>query len=287
MNIARELVVVAKEVVAGNMEYAIWGIPKGGSSDTLLIAMPDGKPITNRAEALRFVKLLQDKYGARKVRVQEIDMSGELDWMKEIKMAKEVVAWEGRMNFPRSFYIPKNAPGLKQLDEGKDVGLEFWSYEDGRGGVYGLAFGGKANKPLWHYRFRNQEKFEEQVRLTISDRKSHAERIEKQKQERTQFKHTLKEGDIMYSSWGYDQTNIDFYQVVAVGEKSVKIRKIGQKTVGSATTSEEVVADPNHFVGPPMTKVVRPGDVVSIASYASAYKWDGKPKYQTAFGFGH
>jgi len=217
MNIARELVAVAKEVVAGNKEYAIWGIPKGGSSDTLLLATPQGKPIESRAEANKFVKLLQDKYGARNVRVQEIDLSGELDWMKEIKMAKEIVAWEGRMNFPRSFYIPKNAPGLKQLDEGKDVGLEFWSYEDGKGGIYGLAFGGKANKPLWHYRFRSPDQFEKQVKETIDSRKSHAETMDKRRQERTQYRHTLKEGDILYSSWGYDQTNIDFYQVVAVG----------------------------------------------------------------------
>jgi hypothetical protein len=68
----------------------------------------------------------------------------------------------------------------------------------------------------------------------------------------------------------------------------VKIRKIEQKVVGSGDiTSEQVVAAPNHFDGPPMTKVVRPGDVVSIASYASAYKWDGRPLHQTAFGFGH
>jgi hypothetical protein len=270
MNIARELIAAAKDVMAARkLKYRGYTIEESGFN--YYITDPSG----HRA------------FGEVPASVETAKKWIDMDIREKGRTGKEVVAWE-RMNLPRSFYIPKNALGLKQLDEGKDIGLEFWSYEDGRGGVYGLAFGGKANKPLWHYRFRNQEKFEEQVRLTISDRKSHAERIEKQKQERTQYRHTLKEGDILYSSWGYDQTNIDFYQVVGVAEKSVKIREIEKKVVGSGDiTSDHVIAAPNHFAGPPMTKVVRPGDVVSIASYANAYKWDGKPKYQTALGFGH
>ena len=80
--LASELLVLAKEVVAGK-EYAIWGIPQGQHEDTLLVAMPNGKPITDKNEAKRIVALLEKKYGATKVRIQEIDLSGELDWMKE------------------------------------------------------------------------------------------------------------------------------------------------------------------------------------------------------------
>lgn len=40
-----------------------------------------------------------------------------------------------------------------------------------------------------------------------------------------------KVGDIVYNSWGYEQTNIDFAQVVAVGERSVTIRAICGETV--------------------------------------------------------
>jgi hypothetical protein len=38
-------------------------------------------------------------------------------------------------------------------------------------------------------------------------------------------------GDILYSSWGYDQTNIDFYKVVKVSEFSVWIQELGKKIV--------------------------------------------------------
>ena len=64
--------------------------------------------------------------------------------------------------------------------------------------------------------------------------------------------HDLKVGDILYSSWGYDQTNIDFYQVTAVGVHSVKIREIEQKVVGGSTGSDLVTAEPGKFKGPEM-----------------------------------
>ena len=39
-------------------------------------------------------------------------------------------------------------------------------------------------------------------------------------------KHDIKIGDIFYNSWGYDQTNIDFYQVVGTTAKTISIRQI-------------------------------------------------------------
>lgn len=45
----------------------------------------------------------------------------------------------------------------------------------------------------------------------------------------------IKIGDIMFNSWGYEQTNIDFYQVVDISEKgTVSIRPIqGEQVEGS------------------------------------------------------
>ena len=201
--------------------------------------------------------------------------------------SKEVTAWGGRPAMPRSFYIPKTAPNLKQIPEGQDLDLEFWSYEDSKGGIYGLAFWGKQNKPLWHYHFRSQDQLDKQIQETIQSRKSHVDTMQERRQKRLEYKHNLKEGDILYSSWGYDQTNIDFYQVIEVGEKSVKIRGIGSKIVDSSPGSDMVAAVPGSFHGPTMTKMVGQGDVVRISSYASAYPWDGKPKHETAAGYGH
>lgn len=46
----------------------------------------------------------------------------------------------------------------------------------------------------------------------------------------------LKVGDIFYSSWGYDQTNIDFYKVLEITKsgKSARIQMVGQKITRDA-----------------------------------------------------
>ena len=42
----------------------------------------------------------------------------------------------------------------------------------------------------------------------------------------------VKVGDIFTASWGYDQTNVDFFQVVALcGESSVRVREVNPKVV--------------------------------------------------------
>jgi hypothetical protein len=54
-------------------------------------------------------------------------------------------------------------------------------------------------------------------------------------------------GQIVYSSWGYDQTNIDFYKVIRKTAAMVELRAIGQKYLESTSSmSEYVVADADN-----------------------------------------
>lgn len=101
-------------------------------------------------------------------------------------------------------------------------------------------------------------------------------------------KHSLKVGDILVSSWGYDQTNIDYYLVTKLlGSAMVEIREIGKKYVDSETTQDKVMPDVGHITGAPMRKKVGPQGAVRLTSYSSAYPWDGKPDWQTNSAFGH
>ena len=36
-------------------------------------------------------------------------------------------------------------------------------------------------------------------------------------------------GDIYVSSWGYDQTNVEYYKVIKKTEKMIWLRAVGQK----------------------------------------------------------
>lgn len=44
--------------------------------------------------------------------------------------------------------------------------------------------------------------------------------------------HDIKAGDIFYNSWGYEQTNIDYYQVVKATKKTITLKEI-EKSITS------------------------------------------------------
>ena len=45
-------------------------------------------------------------------------------------------------------------------------------------------------------------------------------------------KYGVKVGDIFYASWGYEQTNVNFFQVIALaGESSVRVREVYPKAI--------------------------------------------------------
>jgi hypothetical protein len=116
-----------------------------------------------------------------------------------------------------------------------------------------------------------------------------------------------KVGDILYSSWGYDQTNIEFFKVVKVSEFSVWIQEIGKKVVEVTGWAHQNVVpvdsaeyqvrnwdnekddwdNVNTFITkthPIQRKKIQDygdGYGVSLNSFSSAWIWDGKPKGQS------
>lgn len=98
-------------------------------------------------------------------------------------------------------------------------------------------------------------------------------------------------GDMFYSSWGYDQTNVDYYQVVKTAPAMIVLREVKKKVIrGQGQPTEFVIPLANQFVGEPLRKKLMAYNgraMVRLNSYSSAYKWDGKEKGQTGTGFGH
>jgi hypothetical protein len=205
-----------------------------------------------------------------------------------VAVARDLTAYP-RIKWERAHFVPTQARGAENIQQAKmprDVDVEAYTYEQ-NGKLYGIAFIGKAQKPAWNYRFKDERQRDKKIQETIENRQRHLEEKEEEAKKRREFKHDLKIGDILYSSWGYDQTNIDFYEVIGVTEKSVVVRGVDQKIKKAERGADYVVAMPGRFTGPKMTKRVSQGDSIKISSYAIASKWDGKPKYQTAMGWGH
>ena len=96
----------------------------------------------------------------------------------------------------------------------------------------------------------------------------------------------FKVGDILSAEWGYEQTNINFAKVVAVGEKSIKIVEIGKIIRPGGPTTYSVQPEPGVVKGPVLTRVPNK-DRVKLDSIITFYKWSGKPLSETRSEFGH
>lgn len=53
-------------------------------------------------------------------------------------------------------------------------------------------------------------------------------------------------GDVFVESWGYEQTNIDFYQVIKVNKASVILKKIAYNTVKFTGWASDEVEPRKH-----------------------------------------
>ena len=100
--------------------------------------------------------------------------------------------------------------------------------------------------------------------------------------------HSLKIGDILESSWGYDQTNVDFYKVIGVSPTRVRVVKVkAQSTSGASWGTGTKVPVPDAQDGDPMWRKVHESGPkqygVRIASYAWARLWDGRPANFTEY----
>ena len=183
-------------------------------------------------------------------------------------------------NITREFYIK---PGAMKISP-KDLPVVFYVYEKD-GTSYAQCFVGRAKKPTWHYRFSNKERMEKVINDQIDSVRRHQEYKAKQKEERSK-PHTLKVGDILVSSWGYDQTNVSFYQVTKlVGKSMIEYCTIGSDTVEESEYShgmaDHVIANPDRKGSQRHRAKVNHTNSIRITSCEYASLWDGSSMYRS------
>ena len=182
----------------------------------------------------------------------------------------------------RDFYRPK---GIEAVILADPV-AEYYSWDEGDR-PYAMGFGGKRSKPDFHNWFHNAESRDKKIEEWLDSMKRRTEYVAKAKAERNK-PHTLKVGDVLYSSWGYDQTNVDFYEVIKIiGKAMVEVCKIGGRVDHGDGPCEYVVPVPGSYIDEPMKKRATSDNYIRIASYATAGPWGGNPVYQTGWGYGH
>ncbi len=107
-------------------------------------------------------------------------------------------------------------------------------------------------------------------------------KIEHLKLSKNQPKNPVKAGDIFYSSWGYEQTNIDFYEILKVTEKSVFFKELhSEKTYDDSMhgtvvpISDSSVEHKGRRATLRLTTQNKP--TFKVYSFANAHPWNGEP----------
>lgn len=147
-------------------------------------------------------------------------------------------------------------------------------------------FSGKKDKADFYYKFQNKERFDQYVEKYINNLKSNIESKLKYKEGKKinakAIYDKINVGDIIYTSWGYDQTNIDFYQITGkFGSNSLKVRELDDKDV---TKSNSGISSMAGFKIPIKDKFTGTEKTIRVMGYLKvdnhiAYIWDGKPIY--------
>jgi len=152
---------------------------------------------------------------------------------------------------------------------------------------------GKAKKPYSNYYYPSIEILEEAIENALAAARAHKTEMERRRTERKGTKEQIdavKIGDIFHFSWGYDQTNVNFYQVIDKKNRTLTLKEIGQETVkssgGGSGMSCHVTACKDSFLSDEKSfkkqlQFIGGTPYISIKSYGWCDLWDGSPTYKS------
>lgn len=93
-----------------------------------------------------------------------------------------------------------------------------------------LGYIGTARKSAFYESYRTAEARDQRIQQFFAGLESHQQMLNERKTERCK-PHTLQVGDVITNSWGYDQTNVDMYQVVKATAHFVWLQPIAGEMV--------------------------------------------------------
>lgn len=206
------------------------------------------------------------------------------------------------LKFPREFYVPKGSAKVTHKASGAVI------YVKAEPKPHAVGFFGNAQKPTFNFTFKTPERMEVYVRSRLADFEQLAQRRALRKAERKADlakPHNVKVGDIYRTSWGYDQTNVEFFEVVEVKGKFAILREVEQAVESGGHGQDRVVPQSGKYLKPryegddqglPIRRLIQPGHI-KICDVRNAWPWGtrepitgtviGKAAYATSPGWGH
>ena len=186
-------------------------------------------------------------------------------------------------------YIPEGANEITR----DNLPAIVYAYTNKSGRPAAVAYIGKQSKPTWHYQFKGEAQRQMMIDRLFDNLAYRENQKAERKSERAAFRHGFKVGDILYSSWGYEQTNIEYYEITATTEKTVTFREVAQNGQSNGFMCKEVTPRPGEYIGKEFTRKVTPcgrdKGAVNFAEHEGGYmrrlwEYDGRPKTATYYG---
>lgn len=150
----------------------------------------------------------------------------------------------------------------------------------------------KAEKPTVHFRFRSIEQREAYLLKYVESYDEQMVRKAAVRQQRTeataQHSGDIQVGHVFSYSWGYDQTNVQYFQVTEKHGQNVTVHEIAQSPVPNSEgfMSNRVEPRRGHFLGnsKPFTKRVQftsDGQAYLAFDYGWCELWRGGSTYRS------
>jgi hypothetical protein len=166
--------------------------------------------------------------------------------------------------------------------EDEALGVQVFRCELGDGALALAGFRGTRAKPDFRYRFGSQQHADKYRQDWYDGLVKRATEKAARKAAAEQAGCPLAVGDVLVSSWGYDQTNYDYYQVTRlVGRKSVEIRQIAASSEETESMRGQCVPLKGHFVGDAMVRRVTESGGVKVRNWGV---WAHKKESQKVAG---
>jgi hypothetical protein len=172
----------------------------------------------------------------------------------------------------------------------KPKGIDAVIYVGNRegGGLYAVGYIGTAARPSFNYRFKTAEardKYLAEWSANLAANMEHKAKRATERKEKLAKPCGLKVGDVLYGSWGYDQTNVEFWEVTKmIGPRMVEIRELCTETEATGYLCGKAVPLPGKYTDKaPLRKKVDADDGVKLFDWgcwlhkAQPVSIEGKP----------
>lgn len=146
-------------------------------------------------------------------------------------------------------------------------------------------------KPIKHLLCGNTDSLSKQIKYETDFLYFQYDQMLKRKKEscdkKIQFKNYLKENAILCCSWGWEQTNVEFYKVLSVNKNKtqaviIELGHIIDKNYSVGDMSYHVLPDINNHLGEAISVNIR-GYGIKINDSITLHEWDNESKFKSTY----